>query len=476
MRKINRVIVFMIFRIPRPPFLCGGFVSFGENMTVLFVFFVISTFGIGGAVAECADGYTSYLGPDSGYARDANGVCSPLCDSGISALNVFGGHKFNLFASKNTAHAIHVKYGNDICYLDVVDGHGTGTLNIKSADGGVYHVNIDALGACPVMYSLSYSCGDGVSGTAPVAREIAYGDLYSAPYNAGTCYKPGYYLSGWQLGDTVLEKGEFYEYAYTVDNVMVAQWRPNNYGAAVFCNYCNTGTYHTTEDYVISTFLGKFVAPASVNCINPSGRTLVDYQVLDLTGTATGKVLTPGSTTQWLWPKNMILKARWSESGTVNPKAYTLSFSCGSGASGTPPASQSILAGAVFTSPVDAGTCKKDGYSLTGWKIDSSGLEEGQYYEYTYNANKTMVAQWVANVYGAPYLCNNGSVVETYLTGTYGTSVTPSKTACTAPSGKTLSGYQILNTKGNSTGTTVSAGSSFVWNWAQNLQLKAVWK
>lgn len=98
------------------------------------------------------------------------------------------------------------------------------------------------------------------------------------------------------------------------------------------------------------------------------------------------------------------------------------------GATGTPPESKEVAYGELYTAPYDSGSCKKPGYYISGWKIDSTSRTNGYYYNYTYSTDKTMVAQWTANKYGGAYLCNNGASSNSYVSATYGDTVTPSAT------------------------------------------------
>ena len=440
---------------------------------ILFVFVFVNA-----VVATCPDGYTPYLGPDGGLVRNANGQCSQLCGAGVSSLNISNGYRFDLFASKNTMPSIHVKVGDSVCYADLLSGVGKQTLNLK-IDSAIYHANISTGELCPVLYNLSYSCGDGASGTAPEAREIGYGDLYSAPYDAGTCRKDGYYISGWKIDSTSLTNGYYYNYTYKTDKTMVAQWSANSYGAPYLCNYC-AGSTATSSAYVTGTFGSSFTPTASLSCTNPFNQTLQHYQVLDVWGNDTGKTLTAGASTKWRWAGNIRLRAIWSDwsdaTTGATPKTYTLSYSCGDGATGTPPASHSVVYNSLYTVPYDSGTCIKRGYYISGWKIDSTSLSNGYYYTYSYSANKTMVAQWSANSYGGAYLCNNGTINSSYVTATYGGSVTPSTTVCTAADGATFAGYRILDVWGNDTGDVIASGDSLTWNWPYNSQLQAIWE
>ncbi len=427
--------------------------------------------------AACPDGFTEYLGPAGGLVRDANGNCSELCGSGISSLNISNGASFDLFAQKNTPHALHIKSGETICYADLIDGSMSGTLNVKVGDT-TYHANPDSGNLCPVTYTLSYSCGDGATGTPPESRDIGWGDLYNCPDSAESCRKPGYSFNGWAIDSTSLDKGSVYNYKYTTDKTMMARWKANTYGAPIMCNYCADSTY-VSSIYTSGKYNSSFTPTSSPSCVNPYNMKLDSYQVSDVYGDSTGDSLTPGSSTTWKWAGNIQLRARWSGGAQTIPDApteYTLSYSCGDGATGTPPESHKVGYKLGYYAPYDAGTCVKPGYYLSGWKVDTSFLTVGKYYTYTYATDKMMVAQWSVNYYGAAYICDNGTTISTYLSGKYGSSYTPSTTACTAADGATFAGWRITDAYGNDTGDTVASGASFTWNYPYNIRLIAVWE
>ena len=424
--------------------------------------------------AACPDGYTEYLGPATNLVRNANGECSQLCGAGITSLQISNGYWFDLFATKNTTPAINVKHNDIVCYADLLTGAADGTLNIKVNDT-TYHANVGISELCPTTYTLSYSCGDGAMGTPPDSIDVAYGDLYVAPYDSGTCRKDGYYISGWKIDSTSLSYGYYYNYKYKTDKTMVAQWAANSYGAPYFCNYC-AGSTTATSAYITGKFGSSFSPTSNLSCVNPFNQTLKYYQVLDVWGNDTGETLTAGVATVWKWPGNIQLRAMWSEPEVSDLTTYTLSYSCGDGATGMPPDSIEVVYGTLYTAPYDSGTCRKDGYYISGWKIDSKLLTNGYYYTYDYSANKIMVAQWSANSYGGAYLCNNGASTSGYITAKYGGSVTPSTTVCTATSGATFAGYKVLDVWGNDTGDVVASGATLTWNWPHNIRLQAIWE
>ncbi|MBR3930311.1 MAG: hypothetical protein IKJ62_01890, partial [Alphaproteobacteria bacterium] len=185
--------------------------------------------------AVCPDGTTAYLGPAANLVRNSNGDCVELCGGGVTGLHTSNGYRFDLFASKNTSPAIYIQNGDTVCYADLIAGESDGTLNINYNDT-TYHANPNSGQLCPTTYTLSYSCGDGATGTPPESREMGWGDMYTPPYDVGTCRKPGYSVSGWKIDSTSLTKGRYYSYNYTTDKTMVAQWRANAYGGAYLCS------------------------------------------------------------------------------------------------------------------------------------------------------------------------------------------------------------------------------------------------
>ncbi len=155
---------------------------------------------------------------------------------------------------------------------------------------------------------------------------------------------------------------------------------------------------------------------------------------------------------------------------------FKITYDCGDGATGTPPTSVSIKYNELYMAPYTAGGCVKPGYYFSGWKMDDTTLTRGEYYNYTYEKDKTMVAQWTANAYAVAYLCNNGTYNSSYLNTTFGGTVTPSSTVCSSVDGATFAGWRIKDVFGNDTGDTVASGSSFTWNYPYNIQLVAIWE
>ena len=253
--------------------------------------------------AACPDGTTAYLGSTGNLVRNANGKCMELCGGGVTGLHTSNGYRFDLFATQGTFPAIHIKNGDTVCYADLISGQSDGTLNVSYNDA-IYHANPDSGQLCPATYTLSYSCGDGATGIPPESKQIAKGEMYTPPYDVGTCRKPGYSLSGWKIDSTSLTKGSYYSYTYTTDKTMVAQWRANAYGGAYICD---NGT--TVRSYVYATF-GGTITPSTV-CTAAAGTTFVGYKITDAFGNDTGITVASGGTYTWTEPGNIRLVAQW---------------------------------------------------------------------------------------------------------------------------------------------------------------------
>ena len=84
-------------------------------------------------------------------------------------------------------------------------------------------------------YDVKYSCGDG-TGTAPTATTATYGENFTPAAN--TCSKTGYTFSGWLVSGTSTNKaaGTAFEWKYTEDKTLTAQWKANKYAVKFNAN------------------------------------------------------------------------------------------------------------------------------------------------------------------------------------------------------------------------------------------------
>lgn len=154
---------------------------------------------------------------------------------------------------------------------------------------------------------------------------------------------------------------------------------------------------------------------------------------------------------------------------------YTVSYSCGTGATGNAPDARIIDYGALLGLGYDYGTCYKKGYYPDGWYLDGVVKSPGTYVPYDYYADKTLTIRWSLLAFSAAYICNNGTTNSSYFTGYMGNSYKPSTTVCTAPDGMTFAGYAVQDAYGVDTGDVIAPGASFKWTYDNNIRLSAIW-
>jgi len=428
--------------------------------------------------AACPDGTTPYSGPlRDGVAKNSQGQCLPLCAGGLTSMNSSLGTSSPLFAARNTTPSINVRVGDDICYVDLISGEGAG-LNVKY-NGATYHT--DDFAGCPQTFTLSYDCGDGATGVAPGAREIAWGALFVPGTDYGTCARDGYYPNGWKIDGRVLNAADYYTFAYSGDRTMDVNWAvlpAPTYGIAYTCGSCSmpyvlgtTTAYASAKDGDSVTVLSDVPA----ECTNYLNAELRGYRIHYADGTDTGDTVNLGEAFTHNYQDNLRLVPDWGELGTR--AQYTLTYSCGPGATGTPPSAQQVKYMGLFAPGADYGTCARDGYYPNGWKIDSRVLNAANYYTFAYDGDRVMDVNWATapKSYGAAYVCNDGTSNDRYLSVEAGTSYTPDTTVCAAPEGRRFAGYEILYADGTPTGDTVASGDAFTFNYDDNIRLSAKW-
>ena len=98
--------------------------------------------------------------------------------------------------------------------------------------------------------------------------------------------------------------------------------------------------------------------------------------------------------------------------GTSAHAKCTIQYNCGTGATGTKPANQSITAATKVFTPSDPGECAKDGHVFTHWQVSSTA-------SYLNGGNGTMYdAAWAGTEYTIPFTtasdtCSNRSATIT---------------------------------------------------------------
>ncbi|MCQ2599598.1 MAG: InlB B-repeat-containing protein, partial [Alphaproteobacteria bacterium] len=123
-------------------------------------------------------------------------------------------------------------------------------------------------------------------------------------------------------------------------------------------------------------------------------------------------VRTAGSGFTWNYTTDKTFTAQW----TANK--YTVTYACGTGATGTVPNKATATYNATFTPA--ANTCAKTGYTFAGWNDGSSVRTAGSVFTWNYTTDKTFTAQW-SPIRSTITLSNEGADVTgtTKLYATY---------------------------------------------------------
>ncbi len=96
---------------------------------------------------------------------------------------------------------------------------------------------------------------------------------------------------------------------------------------------------------------------------------------------------------------------------------YTLTYSCGTGTTGTAPNQQTGIHYGETVSVSGAGDCAKTGHTFAGWAVsDTSDVITATTWPHNitwgYDSNKTFTAQWTANTYDISYVYNGGTAAS----------------------------------------------------------------
>lgn len=452
--------------------------------------------------ATCPTGYTQRILPAAlapGSAKNSHGVCTPLCSGIGTQLRTGNGFQFNLFASKTTDIAMGFGLNGVACYGDLILGQTNSGINVRFNDT-IYHLydNIDF--DCPVPFTLSYSCGDGATGTPPDSVTVNWGDNYSVAPSAGGCSRPGYYFAGWKIDGAARTADIFYNWQYTTNKTAVASWAVDSYIAIYSCNYCDK-VFGLTAPYETVSY-GSTYSPKSPNtsggpsCTNAYNQQFLGYRLLDAWGNDTGTVINPGASLTWNYSSGMKLRPIWDAGDEVpvasEPVYYTLTYSCGADSeSGTVSGTDTIAYRDLYSVTPDYGTCRRMGYIPSGWKIGTATRSPYTFYQWTYTANQSATVNWVRNTFVAIYECNTGAPSSvTYKTVTWGNSFTPAAPGamdgetmvgpnCTTPAGMEFAGYDVLDAWGNAltdSNAFIAPGASLNWDYEQSLKFRAKWQ
>lgn len=323
------------------------------------------------------------------------------------------------------------------------------------------------LDTIPRSFTVTYNANGG-SGSMS-SSTASYGAAFQTRQNTFT--RTGYTFNGWNEAANgsgtawgltsagVYESGKTWNWTYTKNITLYAQWKINSYyldvnhtldGASLSNSLTsNVGTFDVAiGGSVVSNDVGDYYTQ------HPYG---TSYSVQDIKA-KTG--YTAGTTTQTgtIPASNKSVVLAW----TTN--SYTLTYNPNGGTCAT--ASKSIKYGEAYgTLP----TPSRTGYTFNGWFTAASGGTQVSASTVMGAANATIYAQWTIIKYTISYNANGGSGAPAAQTKEYGTNITLSSTE------PTRGGYlfQGWATSSSATIPEFLPGDTFSAN--ANTTLYAVW-
>ena len=246
------------------------------------------------------------------------------------------------------------------------------------------------------QYTVTYSCGDG-TGTPPGSQTVdEY--VWFQPTWSPNCSKSGYRFAGWSVSDSNdvfrPEGGgqncywdeELEDDVCTGPNVIDGiDW---NYGesktlTAIYDEIytvsfsCGSGT--GTPPASITTYHGGSFRMPQLTC-SRSNYVFAGWQI-------DGDTYWPNNSYTYNGNSNTTVVAQWTP-------AYTVTYECGAGTTGNPPASETVGYELSFRPPYPS--CAKAGEYFTGWLVSGDGdiIKNGESITWEYNENKTLTAMF----------------------------------------------------------------------------------
>lgn len=283
------------------------------------------------------------------------------------------------------------------------------------------------------LYKIKYRCPNEMisMSTAPT---WTYGQ--SAPISDFVCggSNPGYNFTGWYCdgGNTLLNYGNSIQMYHDV--TCVSQWSPITYTITYNAATIEQGIRTCTGSTPSTTATMGQSATLATNNFVCSGLNFAGWRCQDANQTidvvyGSGQTVNP-----WPHPANLTCTAQWSASTTQ----YTLSYSCGNGVSGNPPASESYLYGQSYNLKDYPGGCVgANGMNFNGWSCNN-GLTAPSG-AYNVEANSVCTAQWVAQDVDLKWFGENG----TQLSGTDSYDCTYGNTIALIPTAPEKPGYHF---------------------------------
>ena len=454
---------------------------------------VAGLFIVGLAYAEsvCPTGMVPYTGPAITQMENLNGECTDLCDAGVRAIVAENGTRIDLFKTASTTRKLATKYNDMVCYADMPSGSQAGTLNVD-VDGTAYYVAPTTHKICAPSFTLNYDCG-GDYGTPPESQTIRYGSAFGVGHTGGTCYRDGYYISGWKIDGTTYNHKSAPVWKWASDMTATAVWSQRLMYWIRLCNDCEYPWVKGPMNVKNATRYGSNFtpgAPSEGQCQRPAGAVFKGYDVYSMANQDLGLFIPAGQSAKFQWPHNVVLRAVWEWDRTVDEGEYNLTFDCGADADGNKYGWGEDFAITVgyneLFSPVNFDTgCYRDGHYISGWTVGNTETVIDPYAatRYSWKADTTLHAIWTPETYIIAYDCGDGGdETDAYIQVQYGDVISPDSSLCTTPPmwdcSVSRQGWKLYVMDGYDrygASMTIDEGGSAVYKRGYNAILSANW-
>lgn len=279
-------------------------------------------------------------------------------------------------------------------------------------------------------YHIYYYC-DGTTNTVSLDQTVNYTNrdtVRPATAAAAGCSTPtGHHFKNWTASGTNVSgtmnpgtyggSGDLWPYATTVN--LRAQWEPDTYNLTWSCGE-GSGTPSGAAFPTSINYGDTLTFPANTVCTAPTGHQFTSW-VIDINATE----YAPNSTFTWNLTDGSAITAHYE------PVKVNITYSCGTDATGTPPAAQNNINYGSSVTLQALGNCAKTGHTATKWVVSNTSPADSYDFGATvnpwnYTENKTLTPNWSAQTYTITYELNGGTQASSGVptSYTYGTTTT----------------------------------------------------
>lgn len=277
-------------------------------------------------------------------------------------------------------------------------------------------------------HHIYYYC-DGTTNTVSLDQTVDYTNrdtVRPATVAAAGCSTPtGHHFTGWKVGttNTILQPGQYggsnalWPYAQSTN--LRAQWEPDTYNLTWSCGE-GSGTPSGAAFPTSINYGDTVTFPANTVCTAPTGHAFTGW-VIDINSTE----YAPNSTFTWNLTDGSAIIAHYE------PVKVNITYSCGTDATGTPPAAQNNINYGSSVTLRSLENCAKTGHTADKWVVSNTSPAASYNFGATvnpwnYTENKTLTPNWSAQTFTITYELSGGTQASSGMptSYTYGTTTT----------------------------------------------------